>query len=323
MGPRRALSRPAGARGGADLAGPGPGGRSPLIDAQDIAALKAKILASGLSVAAAGLDRLGVGLDLPRLRQARRRQRRAHPPRAAEGLGGQPAGRTGQGARDARSGSRRSSTPRSRRQEGLARRPDRARRLRGRRAGGEGRRARRRRCRSRRAARTRRRSRPTSSPSPCWSRVADGFRNYLKRGQPLPAEELLVDRAQLLTLTAPEMTVLVGGLRVLDANCRQVHARRVHQAARGADQRLLRQPAGHGHGRGRRPRRPRRLRGARPHDGRAEVDRHPRRSRSSARTRSCARSRRSTAATTRRRSSCDDFVAAWAKVMNLDRFDLG
>jgi len=48
--------------------------------------------------------------------------------------------------------------------------------------------------------------------------TADGFRNYLRRGQRLSAEELLVDRAQLLTLTAPEMTVLVGGLRVLGAN---------------------------------------------------------------------------------------------------------
>ncbi len=47
---------------------------------------------------------------------------------------------------------------------------------------------------------------------------ADGFRNYLGEGQDRPAEELLVDRAQLLTLTAPEMTVLVGGLRVLNAN---------------------------------------------------------------------------------------------------------
>src|SRR5476651_1709295 len=48
--------------------------------------------------------------------------------------------------------------------------------------------------------------------------TADGFRNYLRKGHQLSAEELLVDRAQLLTLTAPEMTVLVGGLRVLDAN---------------------------------------------------------------------------------------------------------
>jgi catalase-peroxidase len=48
--------------------------------------------------------------------------------------------------------------------------------------------------------------------------VADGFRNYLRKENERPAEELLVDRAQLLTLTAPEMTVLVGGLRALNAN---------------------------------------------------------------------------------------------------------
>jgi len=48
--------------------------------------------------------------------------------------------------------------------------------------------------------------------------VADGFRNYLKAKYSVPAEVLLVDKAQLLTLTAPEMTVLVGGLRVLDTN---------------------------------------------------------------------------------------------------------
>jgi catalase-peroxidase len=50
--------------------------------------------------------------------------------------------------------------------------------------------------------------------------VADGFRNYLKQGRGLEgsAAELLIDKAQLLTLSAPEMTVLVGGLRVLGAN---------------------------------------------------------------------------------------------------------
>ncbi len=48
--------------------------------------------------------------------------------------------------------------------------------------------------------------------------VADGFRNYLKTKYAVSAEELLVDRAQLLTLTVPEMTVLVGGIRVLNAN---------------------------------------------------------------------------------------------------------
>lgn len=48
--------------------------------------------------------------------------------------------------------------------------------------------------------------------------IADGFRNYLKGGYAVPSEALLIDKAQLLTLTAPEMTVLVGGLRVLGAN---------------------------------------------------------------------------------------------------------
>jgi catalase-peroxidase len=51
--------------------------------------------------------------------------------------------------------------------------------------------------------------------------LADGFRNYLKKRSAVPAEALLLDRAQLLTLTAPEMTVLIGGLRVLNVNVGQ------------------------------------------------------------------------------------------------------
>jgi catalase-peroxidase len=51
--------------------------------------------------------------------------------------------------------------------------------------------------------------------------IADGFRNYVKAGCTIPAEKLLVDRSQLLTLSAPEMTVLVGGMRVLNANVSQ------------------------------------------------------------------------------------------------------
>jgi len=51
--------------------------------------------------------------------------------------------------------------------------------------------------------------------------AADGFRNYLRTKYAVPAEKLLVDRAQLLTLTAPEMTVLIGGMRVLNANFEQ------------------------------------------------------------------------------------------------------
>jgi catalase-peroxidase len=48
--------------------------------------------------------------------------------------------------------------------------------------------------------------------------IADGFRNYLKRKYTIPSEKLLIDKAQLLTLTAPELTVLVGGMRVLNTN---------------------------------------------------------------------------------------------------------
>ena len=54
--------------------------------------------------------------------------------------------------------------------------------------------------------------------------VADGFRNYLKTKFPVSSEELLVDKAQLLTLTAPEMTVLIGGMRVLNTNFGQTKA---------------------------------------------------------------------------------------------------
>ncbi len=56
------------------------------------------------------------------------------------------------------------------------------------------------------------------TPSRVLEPIADGFRNYLRNGHQRPAEELLVDRAQLLKLTAPEMTVLVGGMRALNAN---------------------------------------------------------------------------------------------------------
>ena len=61
---------------------------------------------------------------------------------------------------------------------------------------------------------------------------ADGFRNYLRAGEKLPPETLLLDRAYLLTLTAPEMTVLVGGLRALGANAGRTAARRPHRPAR-------------------------------------------------------------------------------------------
>ena len=62
---------------------------------------------------------------------------------------------------------------------------------------------------------------------------ADGFRNYLKPKHAVSAEEMLVDKAQLLTLTAPEMTVLVGGMRVLNTNFDQSQAWCIHQTPGG------------------------------------------------------------------------------------------
>src|SRR2546426_8438304 len=51
--------------------------------------------------------------------------------------------------------------------------------------------------------------------------IADGFRNYLRTGEKFPAEHALMERANLMTLSAPQMTVLVGGMRALNANCGQ------------------------------------------------------------------------------------------------------
>ena len=149
--------------------------------------------------------------------------------------------------------------------------------------------------------------------------VADGFRNYKKAGLEAPAEALLIDKAQLLTLTAPEMTALIGGLRAININAGGA-ARRAHRPARRADERLLRQPAGHGHA----------VEGGlgRPSCSKAvtarpvrQVDRHPRRP--------CLRLELGTARLGRGLCQSDgkekfvkDFVAAWTKVMNLDRFDL-
>ena len=73
--------------------------------------------------------------------------------------------------------------------------------------------------------------------------IADGFRNYHRGRQFMQPEEALVDRAQLLTLTAPEMTVLLGGLRVVGWKCRRAEAGRLHDTPRDAVERLLRPPA--------------------------------------------------------------------------------
>ena len=132
---------------------------------------------------------------------------------------------------------------------------------------------------------------------------ADGFRNYLGKVTRLPAEYLLLDRANLLTLSAPEMTVLVGGLRVLGANY-DGSKLGVFTATPGSlTNDFFVNLLEHGHDvegdvRGREH-----VRGARRGHRRGQVDRQPRRPRVRGRTPSCARSRRSTRAMTRRRSS--------------------
>ena len=77
--------------------------------------------------------------------------------------------------------------------------------------------------------------------------TADGFRNYLQAGQEGKAEELLVERACMLNLTAPEMTALVGGLRVLGANTGQSGHGVLTDRPGTTDQRLLREPPRHEH----------------------------------------------------------------------------
>ena len=253
---------------------------------------------------AAGRHGLGVGLDLPRQRQARRRQRRAHPPGTAEGLGGQRAGRTRQGPGRRWRRSRQDFNARADgRQEGLAGRPDRARRLRGGRGG---------RAEGRpdvkvpfTPGRTDASQEQTDAHSfAVLEPVADGFRNYLEAGlEGSRGRSCWWTRRNLLTLTAPEMTVLVGGLRALDANFGQLPARRLHQAARDADQRFLRQPARHGHEVAEVRRRRRRAEGRDRATGELQVDRHRRRSVFGSNS-SCAPSRRSTPATTPRQRSC-------------------
>ncbi len=151
--------------------------------------------------------------------------------------------------------------------------------------------------------------------------TADGFRNYLPGKQRLSAEELLVDRAQLLTLTAPEMTVLVGGLRVLGANAGQskhgVFTKKPETLTNDFFVNLLDmgtqwQPASGSEGvyEGR----TRRTNEAKWTGTRADLifGSHSQ-LRALAEVYACADSKE---------KFVKDFVAAWTKVMNLDRFDL-
>jgi catalase-peroxidase len=77
--------------------------------------------------------------------------------------------------------------------------------------------------------------------------AADGFRNYYRKGLPLSPAEMLVERAKMLTLTVPEMTVLVGGMRALNANSGRSLTRCFHGSPRHPDQRFLCEPARYVH----------------------------------------------------------------------------
>ena len=217
-GPARALPRPARAEGRADLAGPDPRGESSADRGSGHCGSQGQDPRVRSVGVATGLDRLGVGVDVPRLRQARRRQRRAHSAKPPEGLGRQSAGSAEDGAAEARSDP-----------EGVQA------------AGGKkvsladvivlgG-------CAAiEKAAKSAghdvkvpftpgrmdasQEQTDVDSFAPLEP-VADGFRNYSRGKQWMAPEEVLIDRAQLLKLTAPEMTVLIGGLRVLGANAGQ------------------------------------------------------------------------------------------------------
>ncbi len=105
---------------------------------------------------------------------------------------------------------------------------------------------------------------------------ADGFRNYVHGDQPLTPETLLLERANLLTLTAPEMTVLLGGTARARRQRRQLSTRGLHQTTRRIDDRLLREPARQRHRVGAGGLRARGLRGPRAREQSGEVDRHRR-----------------------------------------------
>ena len=149
--------------------------------------------------------------------------------------------------------------------------------------------------------------------------LADGFRNYARKGLEASATELLVDKAQLLRLTAPEMTVLVGGLRVLNANVGQ-SPRGVFTTRPGAltndffvhllDMRTVWSPAADGVYEGRD-----RTTGALKWTGTVVdlVFGSNSQLRALAEVHACSDSQH---------AFVHDFVAAWSKVMNLDRFDL-
>ena len=161
-----------------------------------------------------------------------------------------------------------------------------------------------------------------SSSSPRSSRGPTASATIVnsKKHQFMAPEEALVDRAQLLRLTGPEMTALVGGLRVLGANAGGSKHGVLHQEAGDADERLLRQPARHEHamaaGRsdGTYEGRDRKTNAVKWTGTRVDLIFG-----SHAQLRAFAEVY---ASADSKEKFAKDFVAAWTKVMNLDRFDV-
>ena len=231
-GPGRALPRPGGPGRDAAVAGPDPRGDARAHRRGGHRLPQGPGPRLGPAGVPARVHRVGGGLVLPRQRQARRRQRRAHPPRAAERVGGQRPRPAGHGAAHA------GGNP-----AGLQRRPDGGKQvsladlivL----AGGAA---------VEQAARnagfnvqvpfTPGRADASQEQTDVESFAAlepkaDGFRNYLGKGNRLPAEYLLLDRANLLTLSAPEMTVLRRWPARPGRELPAVAARRLHHRPPG------------------------------------------------------------------------------------------
>jgi catalase-peroxidase len=256
--------------------------------------------------------RLGVGLHLPRQRQARRRQRRAHPPRAAEGLGGQRARRAGRVLLKLEGIQADFNAGPVGRQEGLAGRPDRA--------GG---------CAGVEEAARRKAGHDvavpfTPGPHRCHAgddrrgllrrarAEGDGFRNYLGAGNPSRG----ACWSTRPTADADRSGDDRAGRRPARAGCQHGGASTAcSPTTPDADQRLLRQPARHGHPVDRSPNANTSSR-ARPPDGQAEVDRHVRWTWCSAPTPQLRALAEVYAFDGAEEKFVNDFVAAWNKVMN-------
>ena len=246
MGPRARYLGPEVPAGELIWQDPVPAVDHKLIDAKDIADLKAKISRLATFHPRADRGRVGLGCNLPRLRQARRGERGAHPSQPPEGLGSQPACPIGKGARNPRRPSEGIQRRGQWRQESVARRSDRPRRLCRYRAGREKGRARR--DGSLHAGPHRRLARANRCGILCLSRTVRGRVPQLPQGSVQRIGGGVADR-QGATPDADRAGDDGSRRRParLGREPRQVAARRLHGSSGDADQRLLREPLGHEH----------------------------------------------------------------------------